>query len=88
MAHDPAHSRLHAMTTLRARVIQGRIHLDEPTNLPDGTELELRVVVEQAEETLTPEEEKGLIEALESVRAGRGIDGASARERLLARARR
>ena len=44
MASDTAHSRLQTMMTLRARVTQGRIHLDEPTDLPEGTELELLVV--------------------------------------------
>ncbi len=50
MAADTSRSTLQAMMTLRARVTNGRIHLDEPTDLPEGTELEL-LVVDELDET-------------------------------------
>ncbi len=52
-------------------------------SLPAG-----RYVIQSADETLTPEEEQGLIAALESIRGGRGIPHDEARERILTRARR
>ncbi len=32
------------MISLRGRVIRGRLIVDEPTDLPDGTEVELAVI--------------------------------------------
>ncbi len=34
------------MSTLRARVLNGRLTLDEPSNLPEGTEVELFVLTD------------------------------------------
>jgi hypothetical protein len=34
------------MTPLRARVQNGRLHLDQPTGLPEGTELDLVIDAE------------------------------------------
>jgi hypothetical protein len=50
----------------------------ELRNLPAGKD-----VIQPADETLTPDEEQGLIEALASLRAGKGIPQEVARERLL-----
>jgi hypothetical protein len=50
------------MQPLKARVQNGRLLLDEPTDLPDGTEVEL-VAVNQ--ETLDPEEHAKLLQAIE-----------------------
>ncbi len=62
--------------SLRARVKNGRILVDEPTDLPDGTELDL-VAVE--EDSLDAEEQGRLQRALEGafdeLRAGKGIAG-------------
>lgn len=55
---------------------------DELRSLPAGT-----YVLESADDTLTPDEERGLIAALDSIRAGRGVDHESAREALHARTR-
>ena len=55
----------------------------ELRSLPAG-----KYVIQRAEETLTPAEEEGLITALESLRAGKGIPHDEAREHLLKRARR
>jgi hypothetical protein len=50
------------MTPLRARVQNGKLHLDEPTELPDGTELDL--VVDDEGDDLTEEERHALHGAL------------------------
>ena len=50
------------MSPLRARVENGRLHLDEPTELPEGTELEL--VVDDDGDDLTDQERQALHEAL------------------------
>jgi len=55
----------------------------ELRELPAGT-----YVIQSADDALTPDEEQGLITALESLRAGKGIPHDAARERLLQRARR
>jgi hypothetical protein len=61
------------MSPLRARVENGRLHLDEPTELPEGTELEL--VVDDDGDDLTDQERQALHEALltslSSAEAGR-----------------
>ena len=61
------------METLRARVEKGRLVLDEPTALPEGTVLELCVA--QAEDELDSEERAALRGALgeswAAARAGR-----------------
>lgn len=61
------------MTPLRARVRNGRLHLDEPTELPDGTELDL--VVDDEGDDLTEHERRTLHEVLSrswtSAEAGR-----------------
>lgn len=54
----------------------------ELRSLPAG-----KYVIQRAEEALTPDEE-GLITALESLPAGKGVPHDHARERLLQRARR
>ena len=50
------------MTPLRARVENGRLLLDEPTALPDGTELDL--VVDDEGDDLTEPERLALHETL------------------------
>jgi len=67
------------MTPLRARVEKGRLLLDEPTALPDGTELEL--VVDDEGDDLTEHERQVLHETLAaswaSARAGELRPGAA-----------
>jgi hypothetical protein len=46
------------MSTIRARVRNGRLIVDEPTSLPEGTELEL--VVDDAGDTLDEAERAAL----------------------------
>ena len=55
----------------------------ELRGLPAG-----KYLIERADEALTPEEEEGLIAALESVRVGGGVEHEEVRERLLGRVRR
>lgn len=55
----------------------------ELRDLPAG-----KYVIQRADDTLTPEEEQGLITALDSLRAGKGVSHDDARDRLLRRARR
>src|SRR5580693_5568752 len=61
------------MSALRARVEKGRLVLDEPTTLPDGTVVDL--VVDDEGDDLTEEERRALHEALsaswKSAEAGR-----------------
>lgn len=54
----------------------------ELRSLPAG-----KYVLERADDSLTPDEEEGLILALESLRSGKGVSHEEARERLLRRAR-
>jgi hypothetical protein len=65
------------MHAIRGRVRNGRIIVDEPTELPEGTELELV----PADEDDMSEEERAeldaiLLHAVENVRAGRTVDAA------------
>lgn len=64
--------------TVRARVKNGRLTLDEPTDLPDGAEVELVAVVDG---DLDPRDDRArLHDALDAaddeLRAGKGIPGA------------
>jgi hypothetical protein len=51
-----------AMSGLRARVEKGRLILDEPTTLPDGTMVDL--VLDDEGDDLSDEERRALHEAL------------------------
>jgi predicted transcriptional regulator len=74
------------MSALRARVQNGRLVLDEPTELPEGMVLELAVV--DAGDTLDDEERAALHAALEEglaqAEAGEGVDAFEALKRLRA----
>ena len=50
------------MTSLRARVQNGRLRLDQPTGLPEGTELDL--VIDDEGDDLTEHERQALHETL------------------------
>jgi hypothetical protein len=62
---------------LRARVKNGRLVLDEPTDLPEGAEVDL--VLADDEDDLTPEEREelhaALRESIAEMREGRLVDG-------------
>lgn len=71
---------------MRAKVQNGRVVIDEPTNLPEGTELEL--VVADPGDDLDDDERARLHESiqrgLDDVRAGRTVPA----EQVLAELRR
>ena len=54
------------MRALKAHVRSGRLVLDEPTNLPEGTEVELTVV---EEDDFDPEERARLLKTLDESQA-------------------
>ena len=54
---------LRAMKPLRATVKNGRITLDEPTDLPEGTVLELEAV--DTLDDMDPEDREALMQCLE-----------------------
>ena len=68
------------MSTLKARVVNGRLTLDEPSDLPEGTVIEL-VVAEDGDE-LDEDERKALHAALDQAWRGleRGEPGIPAHE--------
>jgi hypothetical protein len=63
------------MSGIRAVVRNGRLVVDEPTNLPEGTVLDL--VVDDAGDDLGPDEraalEAAITRACESLAAGQGL---------------
>ena len=76
------------MRALKAHVRAGRLVLDEPTELPAGTEVELTLV---GDGDFAPEERTRLDAALElgtaQARAGQLVDGDAIIQKLLARGR-
>ena len=64
---------------VRAHVRRGRLVLDEPTDLPDGTEVALELVDDVLARELTPDERERLEASIETARAqarrGEGVDG-------------
>jgi hypothetical protein len=78
------------MHAVKAHVKNGQVVLDEPLDLPDGTELEVgSLQVVDSGDDLDDEERERLHEALdqaiESVRAGKTVDGDEVIRRLLSR---
>lgn len=73
-----------AVRTVRGRVRNGRLVVDEPTDLPEGTEVELASV----DDELDDEERERLHAALDAaddeLRVGKGVPG----EKILAALRR
>ncbi len=68
-----------AMRALKAHVRGGRLVLDEPTELPEGTEVELTVV---DDDDFEPEERErlhaSLREGIRQMKAGQTVDAAAA----------
>ena len=78
------------MQALKAHVRSGRIVVDDPTDLPEGAELEVgSLQVVDAGDDLDDEERerlhRGLDQAIASVRAGQTVDGDDVINRLLSR---
>jgi hypothetical protein len=64
------------MTHIRARVVRGRLTLDEPTDLPEGTIVDL--LVDDEADNLTAEEQQArnaaILRAFESAKMGKVRD--------------
>lgn len=75
VAFSSEHRRFKAMNRLRARVKNGRLVLDEPTTLPDGTVLDL--VLDDEGDDLSDQDREALHEALS--RAHESLEKGSAR---------
>jgi len=75
------------MNRLRARVRNGRLVLDEPTTLPDGTVVDL--VLDDEGDDLSDEERGALHQALtrahESIEKGNGLPASEIIKELRAR---
>jgi hypothetical protein len=74
------------MRALKAHVRGGRLVVDEPTDLPEGTEVELTLV---EDDEFSPEErarlEQALEEAEQEIERGEFVDGDEFIARLRAR---
>jgi hypothetical protein len=70
------------MHVFKARVIDGHLTLKEPTDLPEGTELEL-VLTDDADE-MSPELRAALERSVEQMKAGQLIDGDEVHRKLRA----
>ena len=74
------------MQALKAHVKSGRLVLDEPTELPEGSEVELIAV---DDDDFEPEERARLLQAIEdgaeSIERGDFVDGVEFADQLLAR---
>jgi hypothetical protein len=78
------------MNALKALVKNGRIVVDEPTDLPEGTELQL-VVLQDVDNDVDEDEREAFLAALDEgiddADAGRVVDASVVIERLRARER-
>jgi hypothetical protein len=61
--------------TVRARVKNGRLVVDEPTDLPEGTEVELSSVDDELDEEDRARLHAALDASDDELRAGQGIPG-------------
>jgi len=66
---------LEPVLTVRARVRNGRLVLDEPTDLPEGTEVELASVDDELDDEDRAQLHAALDAADDELRAGKGIPG-------------
>lgn len=77
------------MSGIRVKVREGRLHLDEPTSLPEGTVLEL--VLDDEGDDLTDDERAALDAALtkawKSAKAGRVRPGQAILDELRSRSK-
>jgi hypothetical protein len=79
---------MHAMQALKAQVRNGRFIIDEPTDLPEGTEVELQLVGGPFAD-MSPDARAELEEMIEQgygdVEAGEVEDGIAFAEQLVSR---
>ena len=71
------------MHVFKARVVDGHLTLKEPTDLPEGTELELVLADDDADE-MSPELQAALGRSVEQMKAGQLIDGDEVHRKLRA----
>jgi hypothetical protein len=64
------------MQALKVQVKNGRLVLDEPTDLPDGAEIEVIVIDDELSTEERAELHASLDRALDDSEAGRGMDAA------------
>ena len=62
------------MQALKVQVKNGRLTLDEPTDLPDGAEIEVIVIDDELSSEERTELHASLDRALDDSEAGRGMD--------------
>jgi hypothetical protein len=72
------------MLAHKARVQNGRLQLDEPTDLPEGTELELIPANDELTDQQRAEVMAGIREGLAQIRAGQSIDADEVIDEILA----
>lgn len=75
------------MKALKAHVKNGRLVLDEPTDLPEGSVVPLQVSDDwdELEDDERDRLNQALDQAISSVQAGRAVDGHEVLRRLLSR---
>ena len=73
------------MQALKVQVKNGRLVLDEPTDLPDGAEIEIIVIDDELSADERAELHASLDRALDDSEAGRGMDAAEYLEQYRAR---
>lgn len=73
------------MHVLRARVRNGRLVLDEPTDLPEGAEVEL-MPVDELDDDEREELHRALRESVAQMRAGQLVDAEELISKLRSRA--
>lgn len=77
------------MLPLKAHVQNGHFVVEEPTDLPEGTEVQLLLVQEETLDDLPPDERAEVLQMLEAgfddIEAGRVVEGDEIVRRLLAR---
>jgi hypothetical protein len=62
------------MHALKVRVENGRIKVDEPTDLPDGAEVDVMVIDDELSSEERAQLHASLDRALDDSEAGRGVD--------------
>jgi hypothetical protein len=71
------------MVTVKARVHDGRLHLDEPTDLPEGTEIELAPILDDdLDEESRAALEAALARSAEELARGELVDASEVHARL------
>lgn len=68
------HSKIDRMQALKARVKDGRLVLDEPTDLPEGAEVDVAVLGDDLDADERAALHASLDRALADSDAGRGVD--------------